>query len=51
MDAFCMKCKSKVVISGVESKVYTTSRGVKYGIVGVCPSGHKVSCMVKKPSN
>lgn len=50
LDAYCMKCKKKVSISRVEKKVYTTSRGVKYGIVGVCPTGHKVSSMIKKDS-
>lgn len=50
MDAYCMKCKKKVVIGSVEKKVYTTSRGVKYGIVGICPNGHKVSSMIKNPN-
>ena len=46
---YCMKCKVKKKMLNEVSKVYTTTRGVKYGLVGVCDQGHKLSLMIKKP--
>lgn len=46
---YCMKCKVKKELRNEVSKVYTTSRGIKYGVVGVCDQGHKLSAMIKNP--
>ena len=46
---YCMKCKVKKELLRAESKVYRTTRGVKYGKIGFCDQGHKLSVMVKKP--
>ena len=49
---YCMKCRMKVKPSGSMREVtYTTTRGIKYGLVGFCEQGHKISCMKKKPEN
>lgn len=46
----CLKCKVKVELKGVDVHVYTTARGIKYGVKGLCPvCGHKIHGFIKKP--
>lgn len=48
-SVYCMRCRKATSFKEAPIKVeYKTSRGVKYGLVGFCVEGHKVSKMTKK---
>jgi len=49
MEAHCFGCKTKVEFNPSGTKTYTTSRGIKRAVVGICPAcGTKLSKMVTK---
>ena len=46
---YCVKDRQMMEMKDVENKVYETSRGTKYGVIGFCINcGTKMSKLVKK---